>query len=104
MATLGLRQHANPIPQANTAMELHDRWLLGPTSIAIGYGYCYRLLQCQDVFEVWIVAQCIQESLLNGARISEHVVDTIGKKLFNDCKAPSFTCHDSCSPQRSPIL
>jgi hypothetical protein len=84
MAAHCLVQHPDPVAETHATMKLHHRWPLYSPSVAVGYSYRNSLLQGIDVFEIWKVSYRVQEALLHGTRVAEHVMNVIGQKLFND--------------------
>jgi hypothetical protein len=63
--------------------------LPGSAGVAIRRRYSDRLLQCENVIDPMLVTtHHVEETLLHGARIPEHVLDSIGKELLDQGLSP----------------
>ena len=52
--------------------------------VAVGRQHGDRLLQRQDVLHLRVVRQRVEESLLDGAGVPEHVGHAVGEELLDD--------------------
>ena len=68
-------------------MQLHRRRSLGGPCVAVGDGHRERFLEGEDVLDRGVVAQGVEEPLVNGARIFEEVPD--GDELLDE-REPSW--------------
>ncbi len=104
MPAHGLVQRADAVAQPRRAMQLDHRRLLGGPRVAICHGNGDRFLERQDVLHLRVVGQCVQEALLDSPRIAEHVVNAIGKQLFDQREASGLVWHALPTPATQAIF
>jgi hypothetical protein len=55
--------------------------------VAVGHQHGHRLLQRQHVPHFRVLAERVQEPLLDGPGVAEHVVHAVGEQLLEDREA-----------------
>ena len=93
VAALRLVHHPDPVAEADAAVQLDERRLLRRAGVAVGHRDRDRLLQRRDVPHVGVLAERVEEPLLDRAGVAEHVRDPVGEQLLDDREASRLGCH-----------
>ena len=93
MTPLGLVHHADPVAEADPAVQLDDGGPLRRPGVAVAHADGDGLLEGEDVLDLRVLAQRVEESLLDGAGVAEQVADAIGDQLLDDGEAAGLGGH-----------
>ena len=84
MPTVRLVQRPDGVAEARRAVDLHEGGPAPRPCVPIAHHDRDCLVQRQHVVHGRIVAERVEEALLDGPRVAEHVIQAVGKKLLDD--------------------
>ena len=84
VAALGLVQHADRVAESHATVDLQQRRAAGGPGVSVGDPRRHSLLQREDVLETVVTLQRVEESLLDGSGVTEHVGQAVREELLDD--------------------